>query len=261
VNDGANRAGRQHASAELVRPQLRLSPRLQSEVERRFTVICDGDRARHVCAVVTPPAGHEPRGCIERYIEVCKKMGALPDEAAKHRIHQTGIVRAAAIGSSEPNGEVDGGMAGNVEPQDLGGADEQDDFHSRRRCWQAALEQSCEQVSQSTEPSQDSCADGARKRPVAIGQFEQPGVRLAVLELLVERPAPAEHVLDKVSGRAAGQQSCVVGQCFRMRQSYARGYRPLAEKMGLASKPRNLTSPSAPRSAGMLVAPRSPRTG
>ena len=62
---GADRAGRQHAAAQALRPAFGVG--LHGEIERRLVPVRDRDRARGVCAVVLRPAREQPGRRVERH--------------------------------------------------------------------------------------------------------------------------------------------------------------------------------------------------
>ena len=75
-----------------------------------------------------------------------------------------------AVGLRQPHRQIDGGMVGHVEEQDLRGADQQDVFDLRRRRRQALFKQRREQMPQGAEPAQHRRDDGPHQRAVALGQ-------------------------------------------------------------------------------------------
>ncbi len=132
-----------------------------------------------------------------------RRCGALAGDAAEHRIDQPGIVQAAPVGLRQPHREIDRGVVGHLEPENLRGADQQRGLDPRRVGGKTALEQQAEQMAQRAEPPQHRRHHGAHQRAVAIGERRQRRMRL-VVELLVERPPSAQHRLDDVGGDSAG---------------------------------------------------------
>ena len=112
------------------------------------------------------------------------------------------------VGLREPHRQIDGGVIGHVEKQDLRCADQQDRFDLRRLARQAALELAGQQMPQRAEPPQHRRDDGARQRAVALGQRAEP----AGFEQLVERTLLAQHAADDV-GRDAARRKARRGGC------------------------------------------------
>ena len=105
-----------------------------------------------------------------------------------------------AVGLREPHRQIDGGVIGHVEKQNLRGAGQQHSFDQRRGRRQAALHQRGEQVPQGAEPPQHGGDDDPHQRAIALGQC----VELAAgFELLVERTLLPQHPVDDVGGDAA----------------------------------------------------------
>ena len=91
-------------------------------------------------------------------------------------------------------------MVRHFEPQDLRGADEQRGFDPRCVGGKAAFKPTTEQMAQRPEPAQHRRHQGAYQRAVAIRQRSKVRVRRAIVELLVERPAAAQHAVEDVGG-------------------------------------------------------------
>ena len=85
----------------------------------------------------------------------------------------------------ETHRKIDCGVIGNVEKQDLRGADQQRAFDPRRTVGKSAFEQAGEQVTQRAEPADHGRDDGAHQRPVAL-LLEC--IEAAGFKLFVERP-------------------------------------------------------------------------
>ncbi len=175
---------------------------LHGEVERRLPPVGRGNGARGLGAVGLHPARHQPGRRVEGGgTDAGKALRALAGEAAEHRVDEAGVARAAAVRLHQPHREVDGGMVGHVEPENLRRADQQRRLHPRRVAGNAALEAKAEQVAQGAEPAQDRRGECADERAVAIGQRREP--RGGVLELDVERTPAAEHAVEDVGGDPA----------------------------------------------------------
>ena len=90
----------------------------------------DGWRARWRVRPPSPyaldPTGHEPVRRIESGgVGAGQKLGAVAGDAAEHCVDETGITRGAAVRLHEPHRKIDGGVIGNLEPENLRGADQQ----------------------------------------------------------------------------------------------------------------------------------------
>ncbi len=127
-----HRAGRQDDAAELRRPALRIG--LDGEVERRFQAVGPGDGMGGLGAIGPGPARQQPfRGVEIERLEPGEHRGALAaGDPAQHRIDEAGIAVVAAIGLDQAHRQVDRGVVGHVEEQDLGGAGEQRGFDPGR---------------------------------------------------------------------------------------------------------------------------------
>ena len=108
-------------------------------------------------------------------------------------------MRGVSVGLRQPHRQIDGGVVGDIEEQDLRGADQQDVFDLRRRRRQTLFEQDREQMAQCAEAAQHCRDDGSHQGAVALRQRAE----IALLKLLVERPLLPEHATDNVGGDAA----------------------------------------------------------
>ncbi len=97
-------------------------------------------------------------------------------------------------------------MVGHLEPENLRGAEQQCGLHPRRVGGKAALEHAAEQMAQRAEPAQHRRHQLAHQRAVAVGERGEVAMRRRVVELLVERPAAAQHPVEDVGGDAARRQ-------------------------------------------------------
>ena len=107
------------------------------------------------------------------------------------------------VGLRQPHRQIDGGVIGHVEKQDLRCADQQDRFDLRRLARQAALELAGQKMPQRAEPPQHRRDDGACQSAVAFGQRAEP----AGFEQVVERASLAQHAADDVGRDAARWQA------------------------------------------------------
>ena len=159
-----------------------------------------GNGVRRRRAVSFGPARQQPVGRVEHgRIERGEPRGAFARQAPQHRIDQTGKARRMPVGLHQPYREIDRGVVGHAEKQNLRGADEERGLDARRLRRRAAFEQAAEQMTQRAEPAQHGGDDGARQRPVAL--LEQCEFGRGV-EQFVERTAAAQHAVDHVGGDA-----------------------------------------------------------
>ncbi len=78
---------------------------------------------------------------------------AILRDAAQHGVDQSGIARRAAVGLRQPHRQIDRGMIGHVEPQDLHGADQQNGFGARRLGGKSLVEIAAKQMTQGSKPA------------------------------------------------------------------------------------------------------------
>ena len=208
MRDRAHRAGRQHAAAELCRPDFRVA--LHREIERRLVAVGGGDGVRGRRAVSRGPARHQPVGRVERrQCRARRAVRAFARDAPQHRVDQAGKARRVPVGLRQPHRKIDGGVIGHVEKQDLRGAEKQRGLDARRLRRQAAFEQRPMQMAQGAEPAQHGRDQRARERAVAILERGELARRV---EQLVERAAAAQHAVEDIGGDAAhGEAGHVVG--------------------------------------------------
>ncbi len=127
--------------------------------------------------------------------------------AAQHRVDQAGIARRAPVGLRQPHRQIDRGMIGHLEPEDLRGADQQDGFHARRVGRKAFVEKSAEQVAQGAEPPQHGGGEPAHQRAVAVGEPREAGMGGLAGQLLVERDLPPQDAVENVGGDPSGGEA------------------------------------------------------
>src|SRR4029078_10305839 len=140
-------------------------------------------------------------------VETGDTLFALLGHAPQDGIDEAGKMSGAAIVLRNPHREIDGGMIGDIEEQDLRGADQKRRFDPRRIRRGAAVEQAGKHFAQSAEPAQHGADNVARECTVALGEEAEAVVALAVVELLVERTAAAQHVVENILGDAPRWQT------------------------------------------------------
>ena len=204
MRDGAHRAGRQHAAAQMLGPNFRIL--LHGEIERRLVAIGLRDGARDVAAVGLGPALEQPVRRVARRL-VGQHAGAVLRHAAQHGIDQPGVARGAAVGLRQAHRQIDRGVVGNLEPEDLRGAEQQNGLGARRVGGKSLVEETLEQMAQGAEPAQHGGGEPAHQRAVAVGERGEAGMRALARELLVERDAPPQHAVDDVGGNSAGGEA------------------------------------------------------
>ena len=204
MRDHPHGPGRQHAPAELFGPTGRIG--FDRQVERRLLAVGDGDVARHLRAVILHPPRHQPLGRVEqRGVDAGQLLRAVTGDAAQHRVDQRGKMLGAPVGLSQAHRHVDRGVVGSLQQQNLGGAQQQRGFDARRIGREAAVEIESEDVPQCAEAAQHRTDEVTDQRTVPLGERHQAS-RL-VLQLLVERPAAAQHTLENSGGDLAGIQT------------------------------------------------------
>ena len=186
---------------QMLRPVFRVL--LDGDVERRFVAVGFGNRLRGVRAIGLGPALEQPVGRVARSL-VGQERGAILRDTAQHGVDQAGIARGAAVGLRQTHRQVDRGMVGHIEPEDLRGADQQNGFGARRVGRHALGHQLAEQMPQRAEPAQNRGDQAAHQRAIAVGQRGEAGVSGAAGQLLVERNLLAQHAVDDVGGDPAG---------------------------------------------------------
>ena len=144
---------------------------------------------------------------MSRVALIGERRYAALRHAAQHRVDQAGIARRAAIGLRQAHGQIDRGMIGHFEPEDLRGADQQNGFHTRRLGRKALVEKSAEQVPQGAEPPQHGGGEPAHQSAVAVGERGEAGMRGLAGQLLVERDLPPQDAVENVGGDPSGGEA------------------------------------------------------
>ena len=120
----SHRSRRQQNRIELFGPLRGI--RFDGDVQGRLKTISGCDRQRHLFAIGFAPACREPGG---RSISSARARGeeflAPADEIARDAVDQRRIGRALGIEPRHAHSEIDRGMIGNVEKEDLRGRDRQ----------------------------------------------------------------------------------------------------------------------------------------
>jgi len=112
-----------------------------------------------------------------------------------------------AVRLSEPDREIDGGVVGHVEQQNLRRAEKERGLDPRRLLRRTAIEEKTEEMAQRAEPAQHGRDQRPRQRAVALWKAVQRGARGGGLELIVERAAAAQHGVKNVGGEAPGGEA------------------------------------------------------
>ncbi len=201
----ADRSGRQQAAAEFFRPIRRVG--LDRQVERRFVAKRGGDLMGAVFAIDPAPAGGEPmRDVVFERIGLIEKFLAAPDQIAQDAIHQIGERRALGFQPRGAHGEIDRGVIGDVEKQDLGAARDQDPFEHAAIAREAFLDQLAQREADRAEAAQGDGDDGAGEAAIAFVEADEPRRRGVGREFLVQRMAALHDVAqDRGGGDARGK--------------------------------------------------------
>jgi hypothetical protein len=171
-----------------------------------------GDRARGGFAIACDPAPHQPVRRVEhRGVERGEAAGTVLGHSPQHGVDQAGIARGMAVGLREPHREIDRGMVGHIEKQDLRGAHQQRRLDLRRLARQPAFEMCRKQMAQRAEPPQHARDQGAHQGAVALGQR----AKAAGFELFVERAPAPQHAVDDIGGDAPGGEPWWRVRCRR----------------------------------------------
>ncbi len=175
---------------------------LDGEIERRLVPVGGGDGVRGLGAIGLAPAREQPGRRVAFGI-VGRRAGAVLRHAPQHGIDQAGIARGAPVGLRQPHREIDRGVVGHLEPEDLHGADQQYGFDARRIARETLVEIAAEQMAQRAEPAQRGGGEPPHQRAVAFGQRRQARMGALAGELFVERDAPPQHAVENVGGDPA----------------------------------------------------------
>ncbi len=107
----------------------------------------------------------------------------------------------------QPHRQIDRGMVGHFEPEDLRRAEQQDGFDAWRFGRKTLVEKTADDVAQRAEPPQHRGGEAAHQRAVAVGERGEAGMRGPAGELFVERDLPAQHAVENVGGNAPGGEA------------------------------------------------------
>ena len=164
--------------------------------------------ARAVCgAEMLHPAGHQPVRSVEHdRIDVGETLFALARQPPQHGVDQAGITSGAPVRLHQTHAEIDGRVVRHVQPQQLRCAEQQGGLRPRGVVGKSALEQMFDQIAKRAEPAQHGRHQAAHQRAIAVCEPGELELRGLVLDLLVERPPPAQDAIEDVSGDAARRQ-------------------------------------------------------
>ena len=115
---------------------------LHGEVERRLLAVGRARwraRSRRRSARSSAPSARP--ACRARPCRAARALGAVARDAAQHGVDEAGIARGAAVGLRQPHRQIDGGVIGHVEPENLRGADQQRGLDPRRVGGKTVVEQ------------------------------------------------------------------------------------------------------------------------
>jgi hypothetical protein len=123
-----------------------------------------------------------------------------PYALVQRRIDQRGVARVALIGAHHAHGEIDGGVIGHIEKQDLRDPEQECALDARRLRRQAAFELGREHMAQGAEAPQHGRHQLAHERAVAFGERAQ---RRVAFELRFERVLLLQDAFENFRGDAA----------------------------------------------------------
>ena len=145
---------------------------------------------------------------------------ALARAAAQHGIDEADIACRAPVGLRQAHGKIDGGVIRHVHPENLRSAEQQRGFRALRIGRHAAIEQPRQHEAQRAETAQHGRDQPAHQRAVAVAQGLHCGMRGRTVELIVQRAAPHQHVVDDVGSDPARGKSRRVGRRSEFRLSH-----------------------------------------
>ena len=210
----ADRAGREQAAAEPLGPAGGVA--LHADVEGRLAQACLGDAARGVGPVGRAPPLPQPIRDVEAHAILGREQlrPALGD-AAQDGVDQLGEAVRAAIAPGRLDRQIDDGVRGHVEADELGGAGEQDRPQAALVARQRPLQEGAEHVLQLALPAQHGGRHRPRQRPVSRLQRGEARDRGRLRQHLLERPALHEHAGDEADGELARGEPCLQVLVFR----------------------------------------------
>jgi len=95
-------------------------------------------------------------------------------------------------------------VIGHVEPEDLCGANQQNDLHPRRVGGKALLKEPGKEMAQRAQPPQHGGGQPAHQRAVTVSERGKTAMRAFAAELFVECNAATQHAVENVSRDPAG---------------------------------------------------------
>ena len=121
MRDQSHGAIRQHAAAKLLRPVFRIA--FHGEIERGLVDVRSRNRARGFFAVTVDPARQQPGRRVERDgVELRELRFSFARDPPQHGVHQARVARRMFLALHQTHGEIDGGVIGHIEKDDLSGA-------------------------------------------------------------------------------------------------------------------------------------------
>ncbi len=148
------------------------------------------------------PARQKPGRQIADLFIAFDDLLAFACATPQHGVDEADMMRGFAVGLHETHSQIDGGVVGHIEPEDLRGTDEQRAFGARGIGRQSTFEKFSDEMLQRAETAQNRCENPAHQGAVAVAERLQPGMRARTIELLVERTAAAQNSFKDVGGDA-----------------------------------------------------------
>ena len=166
------------------------------------------DLPRRLLAVVRLPALGEPlrRVVVERVARGDDLVLGARD-VAQHRVDQPGERRGAGVEPRRPDGEIDRGVVGQVEKQDLRRRGDEDPLERSGPSRQSLEHMQRQRLADGAEAAHGDHGDRARQRAVARVEPGEARIRLGGGEALVERPLKCQRVGDRLGGGEARRQA------------------------------------------------------
>ena len=167
-----------------------------------------GDLPRRLLAIGRLPALGEPlrRVVVERVAGGDDLVLGARD-VAQHRVDQPGERRGAGVEPRRLDGEIDRGVVGQVEKQDLRRRGDEDPFERSGPSRQSFEHMQRERLADRAEAAHGDHGDRARQRAVARVEPGEARIRLGGGETFVERPLKCQCVGDRLGGGEARRQT------------------------------------------------------
>ena len=117
-------------------------------------------------------------------------------------------MHSLAVCPHQSHRQIDGGMVGDLQKEDLRCAKEQRCLHERRLRGRTPFQKKRDEMAQRAEPAQHRRGERPRERAVALGKRgKAEGSGTGAVQHPIERTAPTQHAVDDVGGYAPGRKA------------------------------------------------------